>query len=488
MFVMGGIYFIVTGVFPVDPTRGKRIIKAAVIGILIVFSSWVFINTILTQIGIASWTGLGTWWEFSLYGSASGCLYYDLNKDGSIAGDAKVSGWGIVLSGDTDRTQITGVNGCYAFATCLSGGDYEISIVLDPAAYEEQTFPIPPNTSYSVNLGPGSEITGLDFAIYYPVCGNSIIDPEEACDNGANNGVVCIPPYGGSCTYCINTCMERTVSGSSCGDGVVNGPEECDEGVDNGDVCDAGYSETCQYCGSGCTWKINYGYICEGYGVPCQGPSCVQALCLGINEYNWCEDRTSDWGENSFGCVGNNDAGYYDPNTSTYLVPANSNARCVDGVCRRCVLTQEATDPVYDEFLFSDGCDGCAGQGGLACWHRSFFSNQVTDEEVAAGVNRYAQSCDYVCNKRIKGYWNPSEPSLCVDAGWNDSGNCEVVFELWSKEDYLGAGADCFADNSSHIPAVYIFNYIVDSKYRASGGQLCNATANNHARVCVCKY
>jgi cysteine-rich repeat protein len=61
------------------------------------------------------------------------------------------------------------------------------------------------------------------------VCGDGFLNPNvEACDLGANNGVVCDPSYGGSCNYCSTSCTYQTVTGGYCGDGQVNGEEVCD--------------------------------------------------------------------------------------------------------------------------------------------------------------------------------------------------------------------------------------------------------------------
>ncbi len=67
-------------------------------------------------------------------------------------------------------------------------------------------------------------------------CGDgSVNQPSEQCDNGQNNGQVCSPPYGGSCTYCSSQCQTVTIQGPYCGDGLINDNEQCD-GLNWGDV------------------------------------------------------------------------------------------------------------------------------------------------------------------------------------------------------------------------------------------------------------
>jgi len=65
LLVIGGFSFFVGGGNPATVSRGKTIIVGTVIGLVIVYSAWLVINTALDFIGIASWTGLGTWWEIT---------------------------------------------------------------------------------------------------------------------------------------------------------------------------------------------------------------------------------------------------------------------------------------------------------------------------------------------------------------------------------------------------------------------------------------
>ncbi len=79
------------------------------------------------------------------------------------------------------------------------------------------------------------------------LCGNGELDPDEACDDGVNDGA-----YGG----CEIDCSALA---PYCGDGEVNGPETCDDGNDDdGDAC----TNSCALasCGDG---VIQEGEACD---------------------------------------------------------------------------------------------------------------------------------------------------------------------------------------------------------------------------------
>src|SRR3989338_988445 len=79
-----------------------------------------------------------------------------------------------------------------------------------------------------VTSGNGDGTTSLPVAINVisALCGDGNIDPGEECDLGTtNNGVVCVPPYAGSCTYCSFSCTNASVQGGFCGDGICQ-PQE----------------------------------------------------------------------------------------------------------------------------------------------------------------------------------------------------------------------------------------------------------------------
>jgi len=49
-------------------------------------------------------------------------------------------------------------------------------------------------------------------------CGNNQIETGEECDNGSSNGLICLPQYDESCSYCSGLCRDIIVQGAYCGD------------------------------------------------------------------------------------------------------------------------------------------------------------------------------------------------------------------------------------------------------------------------------
>ena len=75
-----------------------------------------------------------------------------------------------------------------------------------------------------------------------PVCGNGVIEGDEACDDEVNDG-----SYGGCNADC-------TAPGPFCGDGIVNGEEPCDDGDDvDGNGCNV----NCVVSGT-VLWTVTY--------------------------------------------------------------------------------------------------------------------------------------------------------------------------------------------------------------------------------------
>lgn len=71
LLIVGGFSFFVVGGDPSKVNEAKKIILAVVIGLVIIFMAWVFLNTLLTSLGVATWTGVdptsvdNPWWKIN---------------------------------------------------------------------------------------------------------------------------------------------------------------------------------------------------------------------------------------------------------------------------------------------------------------------------------------------------------------------------------------------------------------------------------------
>ena len=159
-----------------------------------------------------------------------------------------------------------------------------------------------------------------------PYCGDDNIDQgHEECDDGSDNGEPCTPVYGGTCTYCSSSCEEETVSGSSCGDGTIDVGEECDDGNNvNGDGC----TSTCEKpesCNDVCTSAIG----CDGL-YSCESGHCRNATCSDETDCICasCGDGDLDSGEE---CDDGNSING-DGCDSDCTIPDSCNDTCVDSI------------------------------------------------------------------------------------------------------------------------------------------------------------
>jgi hypothetical protein len=63
------------------------------------------------------------------------------------------------------------------------------------------------------------ELTDNDCAVHE--CGNNELEDGEECDQGNDNGTVCVPEPESSCEYCSNNCELIVVNNSSCPEGSI---------------------------------------------------------------------------------------------------------------------------------------------------------------------------------------------------------------------------------------------------------------------------
>lgn len=100
------------------------------------------------------------------------------------------------------------------------------------------------------------------------VCGDGIVNIGiEGCDAGAQNGQACSAPYGGTCSYCSQTCNTQVISGAYCGDGQLQQTLEiCDPSSDQGIY----------------QWVTGGGTIVNGYCSPSEHNLTKEAFYTGI--------------------------------------------------------------------------------------------------------------------------------------------------------------------------------------------------------------
>lgn len=131
-----------------------------------------------------------------------------------------------------------------------------------------------------------------DIDTYVAECGNSIVDPGEACDNGTDNGQTACAYGETSCTVCTTNCQIAEGSVSYCGDGVID--------AENGENCDK--AETGEGVGSSCSddcQKLYSKVLCTGMAICTDGEG-KQILCPKETEELYGQDAQYAAGK---GCI-----------------------------------------------------------------------------------------------------------------------------------------------------------------------------------------
>ena len=65
LIAIGGFMLFAAAGNPANLGKAKTIFFATIIGLFIIYGSFVFISMLLTSLGVLSWTGLGTWWQIT---------------------------------------------------------------------------------------------------------------------------------------------------------------------------------------------------------------------------------------------------------------------------------------------------------------------------------------------------------------------------------------------------------------------------------------
>jgi hypothetical protein len=138
-------------------------------------------------------------------------------------------------------------------------------------------------TDESTSTGPLADTGGSTGEI--AVCGNNVIEGDEACDLAQVNGETCQTlGYQGGELGCLLTCLDYNLLGCFiCGNDVVDIAEDCEGGIVDEEVtCESlGYEAGGVTCGADCLYDLSECSIC-GDGVQ-QGPEDCDGIDYGGN-------------------------------------------------------------------------------------------------------------------------------------------------------------------------------------------------------------
>jgi len=225
----------------------------------------------------------------------------------------------------------------------------------------------------------------------------------------------------------------------------------------SGTYCIQGSPNTTYYCRTDATCSSNkcvaYTYYrgCNGSGdcstsnykayeksTNCNYQKCYNGSCITgyPSQCHYCyygipREANTGWNEYKYGC--------------------NYKSRCSGGTCYYC-----------NGFLYSDGCNGCAGQGGLACWHS-------TDQ---------GESCSNYCQDNNFGN--------CVNANWNDTYNSTTKCPVLRGLDFSCSWGCQNNGEGTFYPAAAWTSLC---NVRALGyNQSCTSYHSLWYRICVCDH
>jgi len=269
-----------------------------------------------------------------------------------------------------------------------------------------------------------------------PICGDGILQPGEACDDGnpipgdGCSGVCTIEP-GFVCPTPGQLCVAVVIQ--ICGDGLVEGSEACDDGNDkSGDGC------------SGiCT--VESGWSCELPGQPCV-PSVSPSVCGNgaVESGEQCDDGNTLSGD---GCSATCqlEAHWTCPTPNK---PCVAVAYCGDGV----VQTARGEQCDDGNATPGDGCSGiCALEPGYSCptagakciktW---VCGNGKVDPGEACddGNTSPGDGCSADCTTVEPGY-------TCPKAANNTGGPCTKAPANVCGNGIIGTGEGCDDGNTN---------------------------------------
>ncbi|MDP4009268.1 MAG: peptidoglycan DD-metalloendopeptidase family protein [bacterium] len=118
LIMIGGFFWFLAAGDPAKVKQGKDVFSAVVIGLILIYGAWIFVSTSLTWMGVAQWTGLGSWWQVDCElgklqytgsgGSSSGGGFVNIVPGTLFAGAA--TPYGSPISGTITSLQINRIH------------------------------------------------------------------------------------------------------------------------------------------------------------------------------------------------------------------------------------------------------------------------------------------------------------------------------------------------------------------------------------------
>lgn len=296
---------------------------------------------------------------------------------------------------DTENVENMGLediadNGGEVLTHALSAG----SPALDAASNDNCTATDARNEDRPAD-GDGDGTSTCDMGAYEVVCGDSIVDANEECDNGdANSDIIadacrttcenascgdsvkdtdeaCDDGNSSNLDDCLNTCAS-----ASCGDGFIDdGDESCDDGDDNSDELADSCRSTCveASCGDG---VVDTGESCDD-GNSNNSDNCTNSCAVNESSEDDSEEESQEDSEEEASCGNGTIDEEEDCDDSNTNAADGCSALCLyeefsdlednhpdidfSSVARGATLSLESPDPLSNEnsfFALSDeDCD-----------------------------------------------------------------------------------------------------------------------------------
>jgi fibro-slime domain-containing protein len=254
-------------------------------------------------------------------------------------------------------------------------------------------------------------------------CGNGVLDPGEACDDGnilPGDGCtkICQVENGWNCPTAGQACVRTQV----CGDGMLQSPEQCDDGnTTPGDGCSA-------------TCTVETGYACHVPGKPCI-PACGDGMIIGGEQ---CDDGNPVSGD---GCSAN------------CLVEPGATCSGAPSVCTLAVCGNGKVEA-------GEACDLGAALNGLFNGDGTGCSKTCTKEPVCRGTT--GTGATHACNP-VCGNGNLEAGEQCDDGNVASGDGCSATCQIEAgftcptamKNDYQTCTQPGDTGNCLELPVKY---------------------------------